>query len=149
MCTIANWRRQKPRNILEPKDNIGLTKVGSQQLMSFRGMKMPTARRPLIFDLEPSSAKVLDYLFEKELDDLPACFDGKQLQDGPEAKRRRKPGWGTIGGRTWKIWTKPGCQSPHNRFYVEFRSDQVSRGLFTWQAKLFYPRPLFVANQHS
>ncbi|MCJ1265034.1 hypothetical protein MMC22_004909 [Lobaria immixta] len=101
---LANRRRQELRKILESEDKMGLTKEGSQQLMSCLAKKT-TDQKTSMEDLEPSAAKVMAYLSEKTFDELFASFDARKLGERPKPKaqrsRRREEG-GKSGERRGK-----------------------------------------------
>lgn len=82
---LAKWRRQELRKILESQDKMGLTKEGSQQLLSCLAKKTAdekTSRE----ELEPSAAKVMAHLSEKTFGDFFASFDARKLGERPETK---------------------------------------------------------------
>lgn len=84
---LASRRRRELRKILETKEKMGLTKVGTQQLMNFVAKKTPEVRRLSTAELEPSAQKVLGHLFEREFEELKAWSDARSLGQDSQTKR--------------------------------------------------------------
>lgn len=58
---------------------IGLTNSAIQNLSRFLGRRAPAAKKSSMDELEPSTAKVLDFIFAEEFEELPAVFDARKL----------------------------------------------------------------------
>lgn len=99
---LAKQRRQTLQKILDTKDKMGLSKEGTRQLMRFLE-KAPKTERMSMADLEPSAAKVLEHILEKEFHELPALFDARKLCKGPDMNNagegEKKIGLGDDGGK--------------------------------------------------
>lgn len=82
---LANRRRQEVQRILDSGDKMGLSKEGSQQLMSCVAKKAMDEKTSME-DLEPSAAKVMAHLSEKTFEDLFASLDARKLGERPKTK---------------------------------------------------------------
>lgn len=82
---LANRRRQDLQGILDSGDKMGLSKKGSQQLMSCIAKKTMDEKTSME-ELEPSAAKVMAHLSEKTFGELFASLDARKLGERPKTK---------------------------------------------------------------
>lgn len=83
---------------MDGNDKMGLTNVGLKQLTKFFGKTTPAAERPAMADLEPSAAKVLDFLSAEGFNELLAWSDARKLGQGPKKETQLEDNKGKEQG---------------------------------------------------